>query len=76
MGNRLCGIALEQDLVMPYVGLQQALGTDCSNEKINLQDFPFPYTHENPFPIGAHTNQTAVNDEFKNVFSQAAGFLA
>ena len=75
MGNRLCGIALEQDLVMPYVGLQQALGTDCSNEKINLQDFPFSYTHENPFPIGAHTNQIAVNDEFNNVFSQAAGFL-
>ncbi|MBP1663573.1 MAG: hypothetical protein H6Q19_713 [Bacteroidetes bacterium] len=76
MGDRLLGISLKQDTVIPFEGVLQALGSDCTRKCISLEDFSFLYTHENPFPIGAHTNQTAVNDEFKNVFFQAAGFLA
>lgn len=76
MGDRLLGISLKYDTVIPYEGVLQALGSDCTRKCIGLEDFSFLYTHENPFPIGANTNQTAVNDEFINVFSLAAGFLA
>lgn len=76
MGDRLLGISLKHDTVIPFEGVLQALGSDCTRKCISLEDFSFLYTHENPFPIGANTNQTAVNDEFINVFSLAAGFLA
>ena len=76
MGDRLLGISLKHDTVIPYEGVLQALGSDCTRKCISLEDFSFLYTHENPFPIGVNTNQTAVNDEFINVFSLAAGFLA
>ena len=75
MGDRLQGISLKQDIVIPYKGVRESLGAECTTERILLLDFSFQYSHENPFPIGTHANQTAVNDEFKNVFSQAAGFL-
>lgn len=74
MGQRLGGISLVNDKVIPYKGVEQALGTDLAHERIGLYDFDFNYTHENPFPVNQQ-NTNAINYAFQTVFSQAADFL-
>jgi hypothetical protein len=73
--EKIRGIALSNDLVIPYHGVLEALGRKNAESTIQLLDFPFSYTHENPFP---HTTKdtTSLNNAFTNVFSRAAEFLA
>lgn len=73
--EKIRGIALSNDHVIPYHGVLEALGKKNAESTIQLLDFPFPYTHENPFP---HTTRdiTSLNNAFSNVFSQASEFLA
>jgi hypothetical protein len=49
MANRISGISLLRDKVMPYSGIVDALGVRCASEKVKLLDFSFDYSHENPF---------------------------
>ncbi|WP_294068521.1 DUF6051 family protein [Proteiniphilum sp. UBA1028] len=74
LGKRIKGIALAKDTVIPYHGVQEALGKENTDSSIQLLDFPFPYTHENPFPSNI-ADITAVNAAFLRVFSHAANFL-
>ncbi|VBB43657.1 conserved hypothetical protein [uncultured Paludibacter sp.] len=74
--DRIKGILLKQDVVIPYIGVQEALGKDITEANTKLMDFSFSYTHENPFPVGKNIDSQAVNDAFLRVFSQAAAFLA
>jgi hypothetical protein len=76
LGNKICGISLAKDSVIPYDGVVKAIGTQCAQKCIQLLDFAFPYTHENPFPTGTKQDKTAVDDSFSNIFSSAAEFLA
>lgn len=76
MGNRLKGIALLNDKVMPYSGVVEALGGQCASERISVMDFPFDYSHENPFPTGGNPDSESVNACFTTVFSTAAHYLA
>ena len=50
---------------------------DSLNPWINVEmiDFPFDYTHENPFPIFDGTESSLVDQNFEIVFSKAAAFL-
>ena len=73
--ERIRGIALSNDLVIPYHGALEALGKKNAESTIQLLDFPFPYTHENPFPLTSK-DTTSLNNAFTNVFSRAAEFLA
>ena len=73
--ERIRGIALSNDLVIPYHGILEALGEKNGHTAIQLLDFPFPYTHENPFPHNSK-DITSVNKAFTNVFSRVAEFLA
>ncbi|MEA4981300.1 MAG: DUF6051 family protein [Paludibacter sp.] len=75
MKQRLGGVSLALDKVIPYSGVVAALGHDCASRNITLLDLPYEYTHENPFPVNAGHNQQEVNDSFVRVFEQAAGFL-
>ncbi|MBP6230506.1 MAG: hypothetical protein KA397_02465 [Paludibacteraceae bacterium] len=75
LGNRIKGIALSNDMVIPYKGILQALGLDYASKQITQLDFPYPYTHENPFPSALDTYKQKVNDSFDAVFSQAALFF-
>lgn len=76
LGDRLNGIALLNDKVMPYSGVVEALGSKCASERISVMDFPFDFSHENPFPVGGTTDTESVNAYFTNVFSTAANYLA
>ena len=76
LGNRLKGISLAKDKVMPYFGVAEAMGDNCASNRISQMDFPFDYSHENPFPVGKLINRKEVDASFTNIFSQAVEFLA
>lgn len=75
LGNSISGISLGNDKVIPYSGVQEAMGIDCASKQINLFDFPFSYSHENPFPVDLRINSSDVDGAFIQIFSQAAAFL-
>ena len=75
MRKRIAGIALAKDLVIPYHGVEEAMGRENTEKNIQLLDFSFAYTHENPFPLNLK-DMTSVNRAFNIIFSQAAAFLA
>lgn len=77
MGSRLSGVSLRRDFVIPYRGIEKALGEKNAHSKIDLIDFDFEYTHENPFPTTGLNSQTKdVDKSFNLIFGKAAGFLA
>ena len=65
-----------RDKVMPYFGMTEALGKSCANERISLLDFPFDYSHENPFPVGKLIDSKEVDLAFNQIFEEAVEFLA
>ncbi len=73
--DRISGIALSRDEVIPYHGVQQAMGRQNTQRTVQLLDFPFAYSHENPFPHN-EKDTTALNRAFNDVFSKAASFLS
>ena len=76
MGNKIKGIALSKDVVIPYAGIVEALGSVCANNQITQLDFDYQYSHENPFPTN-HIHQTnEVNEGFNQVFSYARDFFS
>jgi hypothetical protein len=75
MGNRINGISLANDIVMPYHGVEEALGSYCAADRISKIDFSYNYSHENPFPVGKNIDSNEVDESFRFVFSQAADFL-
>lgn len=76
LGNRISGISLARDTVIPYHGIQEAMGMDYTKSHVRCIDFPFPYSHENPFPVTGNINLSEVNEAYLHVFSSAAEFLA
>jgi len=75
MENRLAGISLSKDIVIPYKGIEEALGNKLTHKRIINTDFEYNYCHENPFPVNAVTDSKKVNESFLKVFSKAAEFL-
>lgn len=65
-------ISLLKDTVIPAVGI---LGT-LKKETVDIWDFPYPYSHENPFPVFNNSLSESVDDCFEKVFTRAAEFLA
>jgi len=76
LGNRIEGISLTKDKVMPFQGVIDALGSAIAKSRISLLDFSFPYSHENPFPLRSGVESAEVNASFNMVFERAAQFLA
>lgn len=74
LGKRIQGVALARDTVIPYHGIREALGPETAGSTIQLLDFPFSYTHENPFPINTK-DTSSLNAAFRGIFSRAAEFL-
>lgn len=72
--NRIAGVTLEKDSVIPYHGVREALGNETTEATITLLDFPFDYTHENPFPFQTK-DQVSLNNAFIHIFSSAVSFF-
>lgn len=72
--NRIQAISLKKDRVMPTAGVIKALG-GISGKILREIDFPFPYSHQIPFPLRPDIDQTLLNGSFRTVFNRAAAFL-
>ena len=72
MKNRIQAVALLKDKVIPATGILEAL-----DEFVNVEvlDFPYAYSHENPFPLMSGTNSLFVDNSFNTIFSKATAFL-
>jgi hypothetical protein len=71
-------VTLKKDNVIPAPGVVKTLSkwnTDFS-KIVEVWDFPYPYTHENPFPVFDFPMSKQVDNSFERVFRQASAFLA
>lgn len=76
--EQIRSIALVKDEVIPAKGIVNTLNykSSTSDERVQVTDFPFPYTHENPFPLFGSALSNSVDNAFDRIFSSAALFLA
>ncbi|MDD4661024.1 MAG: DUF6051 family protein [Massilibacteroides sp.] len=72
--NRVRAISLKHDVVMPTAGIISALG-EASGKILKELDFPFPYSHQVPFPTTGHTDPQLIRQSFDQTFGEAAAFL-
>ncbi len=70
MADRISAVGLKKDSVIPARGMIELLG----QSQHDVMDFPYSYTHENPFPLNESNN--LVNPGFDLVFDKATAFLA
>lgn len=77
IGKRIYAIGLFHDRVVPPLAILQTLKGPQMNlpSKVEILDFPYPYTHENPFPVNNPQIIGQVDRCFKEVFDKVADFL-
>jgi len=73
--NQLRVVALRKDSVMSAAAVKQAFACTRSDSVYTELDFPFDYTHENPFPIYPNDKSADVDKAFEEVFAMATEFL-
>lgn len=73
--QRIRIITLKKDLVMPTIGSVEALGPKSVKTILEELDFPYEYSHQNPFPTNTGASSPMLYQAFESVFSRAANFL-
>ncbi len=73
--DQIRAIALVRDTVIPAGGISSTLGRFLERDNLKVWDFPFSYSHENPFPVLRTPIAARVDYWFERVFSEAALFL-
>ena len=68
-------ITLSKDLIIPSKGVVATL-SHFNRDSLKVWDFPFGYSHENPFPVFSSPLSKKVDYWFEKVFEEAAIFLA
>jgi hypothetical protein len=77
MADRILAITLQNDeVVPPYEVINTFQGT-LRNVKVqvNVEDLPYPYRHEDPFPTTSLKNADIVDKNFRRIFSHICAFL-
>ncbi len=74
--DQIHSISLLKDSVIPSKGVISTLDISQKKDSVEIWDFPYPYTHENPFPIFDSPLSDKVDYWFEKVFVQATRFLA
>lgn len=69
-------VTLSQDTIIPAGGVLSTLSKFCDKNSLKVWDFPFGYSHENPFPVLNSPLSGKVDYWFEKVFAEAALFLA
>jgi hypothetical protein len=69
--DRLYAVALMKDKVIPAAGIINTLDTGY----VEVMDFPYNYTHENPFPVFSNHMSSEVDRSFDRVFNTACRFF-
>lgn len=66
--GRLIAVGLKKDKVIPANAIVKTLSPGTAF----VEDFPFEYSHEKPFPISKDKNDEAVQNAFETILSRAA----
>jgi len=74
--DQIYSISLLKDSVIPSKGVISTLSGSDNKDIVDIWDFPYTYTHENPFPLLDITLSKKVDYWFERVFSEATMFLA
>ena len=74
--GQIHSISLLKDSVIPSKGVVSTLGNSDTTDIVDIWDFPYTYSHENPFPIFDSSHSKKVDYWFERVFSEATLFLA
>lgn len=77
LSDRMLAITLVNDTVVPYYEVINTLQGSLRDIPVRVEtlDFPYPYKHEDPFPV-KESIASQVNEEFERTMQLAAGFLA
>ena len=73
--DRLRIVTLKKDTVMPTRGVVDALGTRCAGTILEELDFPYEYSHQNPFPFNTGATPEMLYHSFTNIFNRVDNFL-
>ena len=73
--NQIHTITLVRDTVIPSAGVVATLNTNKNTRVAEVWDFPYAYTHENPFPVLALPLSKDVDISFNRLFSAAGSFF-
>jgi hypothetical protein len=75
--DQIRSIALLKDTVIPADGIIRTMaGRSSLKNQVEVWDFPYAYSHENPFPISPRISVGEVNLWFDRLVTQAGIFLA
>jgi hypothetical protein len=77
MGERVYAVTLQHDQVIPSAAIVSTLRGHKQNLPLQVEvlDFPYKYSHEQPFPLLQGTEEQIVNQSFCLVFDRAIQFL-
>jgi hypothetical protein len=73
--TRIHSITLSEDKIIPPGGVISTLNSINNHNVAEVWDFPYTYSHENPFPVLASPLSEKVDRCFERVFSKAREFL-
>ena len=73
--DRLRIVTLKKDTVMPTQGVIEALGPKCVDTILEELDFPYEYSHQNPFPTNTGATPEMLYQSFTGIFNRVANFL-
>jgi len=73
--NQIRSITLKMDTVIPSAGVISTLNTNNRRVVAEVWDFPYSYSHENPFPLFNTPLSNEVDRCFEHVFSEAKSFF-
>jgi hypothetical protein len=74
--HRIHSVTLLKDSVIPAKGVVSTLRNTKRNDIVEVWDFPYEYTHENPFPVFDNMLSQKVDRCFDDLFLSAKSFLA
>ena len=77
LGDRILSIGLARDTVIPADGIMKTLRfqPEKRTNRVEIWDFEYPYSHENPFPVYKTSESHLVDSSFSRMINAAAGFL-
>jgi len=74
--DQIAAVALTRDTVIPVHGIENTLTGHAGKCRLKILDFPFSYSHENPFPLFESNLSQMVDAWFEKIFLEAGAFLA
>jgi len=75
--DRIMAVALLKDAIIPPEGIIKTLNASGKiNANVEVMDFPYPYSHENPFPPIENIQYKQIDNCFNRLMETASNFLA